>query len=320
MNNSLYLSSFAILEPVDNLYLYYPGWLNVWEAHLYKQALKSTLATGWGLKRFGTAKDIYAREMIRKPHYSDYIKAMEDAAETALQNLPAKERMYLFKSRTAFIYVDAWGETGVFENISSALHTSFIDTLPKNVLKKFAISDLSCKIRGEKQSLMQAVRLAQDYIGWGIFDFVIICAAYRAIPFLVFSEGMTQTSDGRQDGKINVNIERTGCFIFSKRESSLKIACGPYLSGDSHQVKETLFSETNSIDLFACSWLPPALLPGSASRSHAVIDLVERYGHSGCLMPALGWEYLTQHAQSSGTMRTIVADNVGGYNYFDTEY
>lgn len=74
------------------------------------------------------------------------------------------------------------------KKISSALHIATIDTLPKNLLKKFSITEPTCKIRGEKQAFVQALRMAQDYLAWDVFDNVVICAAYRAIPVLVFSE------------------------------------------------------------------------------------------------------------------------------------
>ncbi len=47
-----------------------------------------------------------------------------------------KERMLLLKSRTAFIYIDSWGESGVFEYNISSLNLSTIDTLPKSLIKK----------------------------------------------------------------------------------------------------------------------------------------------------------------------------------------
>lgn len=31
------------------------------------------------------------------------------------------------------------------------------------------------------------MRLAQDYLSWDIFDFVIVCGGYRAIPLLAFT-------------------------------------------------------------------------------------------------------------------------------------
>ena len=155
----MYLSSFSLVEPEDKFYFYQPSWLNAWEAHLFNKALKSTHANGWGLKRFGTQPDLYPGEMIRNPHYQKYLEAMEKAADDALMALPTKERMKLLKQRTAFIYVDSWGESGPFENISSALHISTIDTLPKNLVKKFSVNAPTFKLRSEKQSFVQAIAL-----------------------------------------------------------------------------------------------------------------------------------------------------------------
>lgn len=321
MSKAMYLSSYALIEPEDKFYLYYPGWLNVWESHLYKNSLSDSATDGWFFKRFGTSRDMYAREMIRKPHYISYIKAIEDAADRALQNLVPRERMYLLKSRTAFIYVDAWGESAVFENISSTLHSFYIDTLPKNILKKFSINDLTCKLRGEKQAFMQALRITQDYIYSGAFDFIIICAAYRAIPFLVFSDNV-MTKKKKQHSNINFAVERVGCFIFSSYESSLKVKCGHYLrvADNNPGIIHALTSESFGIDYFACAWMEQNIKQEKSTAKYNMIDLVALYGNSGCMMPTLGWEYIKQRGLISGVMRTICADNFGGYNFFDSWY
>ncbi|WP_434777976.1 hypothetical protein [Neisseria sp. Ec49-e6-T10] len=295
---------------------------------MYNKSLKSTNAHGWGFKRFGTTKDTYAREMIRTPLYKKYIDAMEQVCDTALHQLSAKERMLLMKSRTAFIYADSWGESGPFEDISSALHTAMIDTLPKNLVKKFSVNDFTCKIRGEKQSLVQAMRVAQDYLNWGIFDFVVICAAYRAVPVLVFSEEDIAVSKKEKrtvkEIKMNLSVERVGCFIFSKRESSLKVDCKNYVMPTNNESLRTdLLEKDSDINFIAFAGLRKSdpiqtlLNKKNVSGVHA-ISLVDMYGGSGCLSPALGWIYLEQNDISQRKMRTVVPDNFGGYNYFDT--
>ncbi|NDJ55913.1 ATP-binding protein [Enterobacteriaceae bacterium 4M9] len=328
----MYLSSFSIIEPQESVYLFYPGWLNVWESHMYNRSLKSTGAHGWGFKRFGTTKDIYAREMIRTPHYKKYIDAMDQVCDNALQQMSAKERMQLMKARTAFIYVDSWGESGPFEEISSALHTAMIDTLPKNLVKKFSIKDFTCKIRGEKQALTQAMKVAQDYLDWDIFDFVVICAAYRAVPVLAMSEEDIQTDkkarSKEKDIRLNLCVERVGCFIFSNRESALKVNCGHYVTPQSDaELQRGLLAQDADINLLAYAGLRKsepvrALLASKPGEDPRAISLVDRYGASGCLSPALGWIYLEQQAQSGahGKMRTVVPDNFGGYTWFDTAY
>lgn len=327
----MFLSSFSMMEPRESVYLYYPCWLNVWESHLYKQALKSTAAHAWGFKRFGTHNNEYGREMIRTPSYKEYIDAMEQVSETALQKLTARERMQLFKSRTAFIYVDSWGESAPFENISSALHTAMIDTLPKNLVKKFSASDFTCKIRGEKQSLVQAMQLAEDYLKWQVFDFVVICAAYRAVPILVFSEEDIATSRSdkisNNDCVMNRSVERVGCFIFSQREAELQVNCGRYITpGIDKNWRASLVENQPEVNLFACSGLRKSaieqqLLNVDQEPSYHAVNLIEMYGGSGCLSPALSWIYLAQQAAPGhGKMRTLVPDNFGGYSWFDTRY
>ncbi|WP_342321201.1 ATP-binding protein [Kosakonia sp. BYX6] len=325
MNNGMYLTSYSITEPDETFYLYYPGWLNAWESHLYNQALKSTSKSGWGFKRFGTTKDIYAREMVRKPDYINYIEALEQASDRALQEMPTKERMLLLKSRTAFIYVDAWGESAVFENITSALHTSTIDTLPKNLLKKFSVKEVSCKMRGEKMSLLEAMQWAQDYLQWDVFDYVVICAAYRAIPTLVFSDedfsAEVQNKKPAHKGGINLTVERTGCFIFSRRPGEFKVRCGHYLIPQNgvHAYGD-IFLNAPNIELFSDAGEAYKRHPIDPEFAARTINLADIFGASGFLTPALSWEYLKQQPLSAAAMRTIVPDNFGGCSYFDTWY
>lgn len=321
----LFLTAFSVIEPDDKFYRYYPSWLNAWESHLYNRALKATHAQAWFFKRFGCSSELYAREMIRKPAYIRYLEAMEQAADNALQQLAAKQRQRLIKSRTAFIYVDAWGEAGLFENITSALHVAMIDTLPKNLLKKFAIKHFTCKVRGERQAFMQALRMAQDYLSWDLFDFVVICGAYRAIPLLVFSEAESASQPGNQERKANISVERVGCFIFSQREGLLKVNCGKYLLSSKRMPETRLGEEEADITKVMVAGLHhDSAYPQPANTfsrfTPDIIRLDEKYGDSGCISPALSWVYFEQHAASAEKMRTIMPDMFGGYHYFDSEY
>ncbi|SFN24119.1 hypothetical protein SAMN05216516_10484 [Izhakiella capsodis] len=316
MSGHMYLSSFSIIEPEDKFYFYQPGWLNVWEAHLYNKVLKSTHANGWGFKRFGTQPARYAPEMIRNPFYQDYLEAIEQAADEAVQALPTKERMKLLKRQTAFIYLDSWGETTPFENISSALHISMIDTLPKNLVKRFGVSAPTCKMRGEKQAFLQAIALAKDYLSWEVFDYVVICAAFRAIPVLVFSDEdrprtRSEKHRGRSD-KVNLTVERTGCFIFSRQESALKVTGGQYVIANSIQ-------NAAEAECIAFAGVQKNLLQLSAIPQQHTLDLVDTYGASGCLTPALSIAWMNQHAHIAGKVRTVVPDKVQGYSYFDIQ-
>ncbi len=313
----MYLSSFALIEPEDKFYFYQPSWLNAREANLYHKGLQNTQASGWGFKRFGTDPDIYPGEMIRNPKYIDYIEAIEQAADDALQALSPKERVKLLKSRTAFIYADAWGESGLFENTDSALHISMIDTLPKNLVKKFAITEPTCKVRGEKQAFTQAMRMAQDYLSWDVFDYVVICAAYRAVLSLVFSdeENKHKRLPARAKGTddVNLTVERTGCFIFSQQKSAIQVSRNEYVPADN-------IARAGEIDRFAYAGLSKDLLLRSDISPADTLDLVDLYGNSGCLTPALSLEYLNRHPRQTGKLRTIVPDRLVGYSYFDIEF
>ncbi|MEB8292588.1 ATP-binding protein [Klebsiella michiganensis] len=320
MDGVMHLLSFSLMEPETPLFLYSPGWLNVWEAYSYNIALKNTGANSWAFKRFGTREDAYHREIVNRTNYIDYISAIEKVSDSAMQTLSQKERMLMMKSRTAFIYVDSWGEAAGFEYDISTLHLSTIDTLPKNLVKKFSVDNVTCKIRGEKKALIQAMRLAQDYLSWDIFDFVIICGGYRAIPLLAFTAAdINPRRKMKKTCKIpgmNLSIERVGCFIFSQTTGDLKINCGPYLSTDSSQYHK---HHESDIDLIAFSGGGCSITP-FFNNPVEFLDLENKYGCSGCITPALSWHYIGQHAFNSGRMRTILSDCNDGLSYFDTWY
>ncbi|WP_392565887.1 hypothetical protein RHO15_10055 [Utexia brackfieldae] len=323
----MYLSSFAMTEPDDNLHMYYPSWFNAWESHMYNLSLKSTQANAWAFKRFGMSKTGYVREILRKPDIKAYIDAMNEAAEIAFNQLTDKTRMALTRSRTAFIYTDAWGESGVFEAAMTPLSMTTINTAPRLLIQKFSARDFSCKVRSEKQSLMQAMIMADQYLAWDVFDFVVICSAFRAVPVLVFSEEdrPIDKQDKAQYPSIQTNIciERVGCFVFSQRESELEINCGEYIMPDHHPAAyQELLGETTNLDWLAYAGLRKnrhlhQQLIGREKQGVRTVDLVDVYGASGHLSPALSWIYLQQQ-NLTGKMRTIVPDNFGGYHYFDS--
>lgn len=104
---------------------------------MYERGLYGTRANGWGLKRFGVENDIYAPERIRNPQYMPYLEAMEQVTDSALQQMPTKERMKLMKSRTAFIYADSWGESGPFEKFPVRCISPLLIRFPRIYLKVF---------------------------------------------------------------------------------------------------------------------------------------------------------------------------------------
>lgn len=310
----MYLSSFSLVEPQDTFHFYQPSWLNAWEAHLYNRSLAASNANGWGFKRFGMQPERYTGEMIRSPLCQTYLDAMEQSAEEALLALPAKQRMKLLKQRTAFIYVDSWGVSGQFEDLNSILQISAIDTLPKSLVKKFAVNGPTCKMRGENQSFVQAMSVARDYLCWDIFDYVVICAAYRAVPILTFSDEdiplPRKVRKRRRSENVNLTVERAGCFIFNRQEGEISVSGGRYIMADTIQPSE----EAGHI-LFA--GMRPALLQRSAGSLPETHHLVRTYGASGCMTPALSFSWCRQHTANAGVVRTIVPERMLGYSYFD---
>ena len=146
---------------------------------------------------------------------------------------------------------------------------------------------------------------------------MVICAAYRAIPILVFSDEDISLKWGekRRDKAedVNLTVERAGCFIFSQQESAIRVKGGQYVMADA-------IEHTQVPEQIAFSGLRKDLLSRSALPANNTLDLVDLYGASGCLTPALSFAWLKQHADFSGRLRTIVPDKQFGYSYFDIEY
>ncbi len=125
--------------------------------------------------------------------------------------------------------------------------------------------------------------MAQDYLAWDVFDNVVICAAYRAIPVLVFSEEdlgkPPKRLFPRRADEVNLSVERVGCFILSQRESAIRLQCGEYHSGTAPQhatdIDVMAFSELATNAVPACCW---RYRPGSPLRRKRLSDARAEYG------------------------------------------
>lgn len=323
------LVGFALLEPRIPMQRFSPSWYNVWEAWLHNNANVKVGSNQWLFKRFGIDHDILPAEALRKANYRDWLNGLSTACTQAVAQLGRKGEFRLRHERNALIYVDSWGETSVFEGANSWRDSLSIDILPKNIVRDYGIKDFTCKLRGERNGLMHALRVAQDCLNANMADNVIICGQFRSFPVLVFSETQRFPSSN-QRGSTPTNsqfsIERVGCMILKKAQGQgVALHLSDYLLlPDAAQQRATLLADLYKQYIGADTHLllgatPPALslralqrqvfeqLPANLTR----VSLSELYGDSGCMNPALAWQYLLQNNRSGHSLLSML-DGEGG--------
>jgi hypothetical protein len=320
---------FSLLEPRISMQRFSPSWYNVWEAWLHKKANAKAGSDQWLFKRFGIDSETLPEEALRKANYRDWLNGLSAACTQAVAQLGSKGEFRLRHERNALIYVDAWGETSVFEEANSWRDSLSIDILPKNIVRDYGIKDFTCKLRGERNGLMNAVQMAQDCLNSNMADNVIICGQFRSFPVLVFSETQRFPSASQRwqtSANSQVSVERVGCMILKKASGqgvALHLSDYQLLPGSTHQraslladrCQQYLGADTRAV----LGITPPALslravqkqafeqLPASLTR----VSLNELYGDSGCMNPALAWQYLLQ-GNLTGHSLLSVLDGEGG--------
>lgn len=185
---AIHLASFSLLEPESESKAFEPSWYNVWEAFLYQKAMRKQHIAKWYFKRFGVDESITHGEAVRKTHYREWLNILEKSGKLALDKLHQQEAFTLKTARNALLYVDSWGEITALEETGSWRDAFSIDILPKSLVKLYGARDYTCKIRGERSSLLNAFILAEQLLNSDTVDNVIVCGQFRAFPVLVLSE------------------------------------------------------------------------------------------------------------------------------------
>jgi hypothetical protein len=323
------LVGFSLLEPRISLQRFSPSWYNVWEAWLHKKANTKAGSTQWLFKRFGIDSETLPEEALRKANYRDWLNGMSAACTQAVAQLGSKGEFRLRHERNALIYVDAWGETSVFEGANSWRDSLSIDILPKNIVRDYGIKDFTCKLRGERNGLINALRVAQDCLNSNMADNVIICGQFRSFPALVFSEAErfpASTERGPTPANSQFSVERVGCLILKKQPGqgvAVQLSDYQLLPDSAHQramlladrCKQYLGADTRAV----LGITPPALSLRAVQRqafeqlpaSLTCVSLSDLYGDSGCMNPALAWQYLLQ-GNITGHSLLSVLDGEGG--------
>lgn len=326
--DAINLVGFALLEPKAPMRRFMPSWFNVWEAAQHKKANVRAGSRQWLFRRFGVDDAMLSTEALRKANYRDWLNGLSAACTQAVAQLGAKGEFRLRHERNALLYVDSWGEISVFEGVNSWRDTLSVDILPKNIVRDYGIHGFTCKLRGERNGLMTAIRVAQDCLNGDMADNIIICAQFRSIPVLTLSENPRFTrAHGRAPSNSQVSVERVGCMILKKAPGrGITLHLSDYLRlPSSLRQGATLLAErwqqhigANTREVLSVT--PPAMalrqlqqhafarLPVTLAQQ----SLSEIYGDSGCMNPALAWRYLQQSAPQAGHRLLNVLDGQGG--------
>ncbi|MFC0180271.1 hypothetical protein [Thorsellia kenyensis] len=218
-NTGLTLTNYSILEAESPFLPFYPTWYNTHEASLFKKANDIANVDSWLFKRFGVDESVLKQERVRKTSYREWVNTLNQTCLNVSKQLGPKELFRLNQEKTAFFYIDSWGETSTLENVNSWRDSLTIDILPKAIIKQFHIKDITSKIRGERNALLLGMLAAQDLMESTDYDNVIICGQYRAHPIHVFSELQTNklaTSKKQMTNNTQEVVERVCCLLFRK--------------------------------------------------------------------------------------------------------
>ncbi|WP_127957622.1 hypothetical protein [Serratia microhaemolytica] len=324
------LVGFSLLEPRLPMRRFSPSWYNVWEAWLYKKANAKLGSSQWLFRRFGIDSEMLAEEALRKANYRDWLNSMNSACSQAMAQLGSKGEFHLRHERNALFYVDSWGETATIEGINSWRDSLSVDILPKSIVRDYGIKDFTCKLRGERNGLMNALLLAQDSLNSNMADNVIICGQFRSFPVLVFSETQRFPPASKRapvSANCQFSIERVGCLILKKaagqgvtlhlsdyqslqgsaqqRATQLADQCNAYLRADTHAVLGVTPPAPSLRAMQRQAFQQLANHPRVPNRQLGV-SLSDRYGDSGCMNPALAWQYLQQNGISGHSLLSVL--------------
>ncbi len=327
--DAIWLAGFALSEANSPLLRFTPGWFNVWEAALYNKALARSGGRHWLFRRFGTESDVLAGEALRKASYRAWLNSMSETCARAVSHCGSRGDFRLRHERNALIYADSWGESSTFEGVNSWRDALSVDILPKNIVRDYAIRHFTCKLRGERNGLLAALRVAQDCLNSDMADNVIICGIFRSFPALTFSEMQRYPAPGyprRALADCQVSVERTGCLILRKtpgpgitlrlsRYQTLPSAPRPaaaqlaalwrsHLDADS---REVLSVAPPALTMHEIQRRALAALPGGVGG----VALADIYGDSGCMNPALAWQHQLRSAARPGHRLLSVLDGKG---------
>jgi len=208
---------FSLLQPAGAAMAYQPDGFNAWESQLWYQASRRSGISQWLFNRFGTSTDssIPVSARLREADYRAGLRAMEQACTQAFASLDRQQMQRIRHERTALVYFDCWGESALFEAGVSWRDALSLDLLPASIVRDYNLKDFSCKVQGEHQGFLLALRVAIDQLNSGSIDTVLLCGLYRSLPLMVFSQH-SAASVRAAKGTTHTSVERSAALILRK--------------------------------------------------------------------------------------------------------
>lgn len=289
-----------------------PSWFNANEARFFKQAQRRHAQPEWLFSRFGMSDAEMGSEHMRRAEYREALNAVAKVCRNAFDQVGRKLETQIRKQRSAFVYFDAWGETATFEGANSWRDVISLDLLPKPILRDYGFRGFSCKVRGERNGFMHAIRLASDLLNSNEMDTVVVAGLFRSLPLMVLSSAAERVAlHGGTRAKLGTpcpSVERAGCVVLRRLPAQgMSIAITSYsrLPGHQQLAREHLASEWKARCNERTAYVMAGLHPSAAMRDlereayaasaigKRYLSVCDVYGDSGCMNPMLALSHLS---------------------------
>ena len=294
---------------------YQPRWFRAWEAELYSGVRRRVARRPWSVCRFG--------DEAMRGRYRATQQAMVAACRQAVAQAGVQGRARPRGNRVALLYFDHWGQAAHLENTSSWRDSFNLDVIPKFLLREHGVGGFSCRIRGERDALVDGLTVAAELLAAHEVDLAIVGGVFRFHPALCFSAAISDAALerrwlGRYRGQYDAAIvEGVGFAVVRRPENALNTSSGLLLGRPRHLRLPS--DEDRAALALADAWREvaqqrPWVVCGGMSPSNGfgriearaarlagcdvVHEVCRHVGDSGCINPLLGLKWVAQRAPS----------------------
>lgn len=302
---------------------YQPQWFRAWEAELYRHVRNRMGRGPSSISRFDG-------ETMRG-RYRATQRAMAVTCRQAITQAGASGRARPRGDRIALLYFDHWGQAAHLESVSSWRDAFDLDVIPKFLLREHGIRGFSCRIRGERDALVDGLTVASELLAAHEIDLAIVGGVFRVHPALCFSATLSDAAQeqqwlGRRRGHYEAAlVEGVGFVVVRRPENpvntrSVLLLGSPthlHLPGNEHRAALALADAWRGVAQrrawVVCGGMSPSealrRIEARAARLAGrgpVHEVCQQLGDSGCINALLGLQWIAQrgraHANELGLM------------------